>query len=151
MSKPIILRIGICECTKMYKGKIDGRKFNVGTSVYIIKEVVVPETNYGKIIETVRTCHIFIDVHVLEGTPQISVHQVDFLIIDEKKYGPVFESWIEEGVSQKIVGIVGNRIPPTPKNLIRLLKIIVSYYQPEERKAWFARMTQNRREKPSRT
>jgi len=135
MSKPITLRVGICECTTIYKGKMDGRKFNVENSAYVIKEILVPEADQEKVL---GTCHIFVDVHIVEGTPQIIVNQVDFMIIDKENYGLAFESWVGEEATQEIVK---NRIPPTPRNLIRLLKIIVSYYQPKERKAWLRRMT----------
>ena len=62
MSRPITIRVGICECTNSYHGRLKGRTLRTDRHRFRIKEVVITEDHQRQNIKD-NSCHFFIDVH----------------------------------------------------------------------------------------
>lgn len=62
MPKPITLRVGICSCSRRYRGQFDKLQLRAGGRHFRFKEVLIPEELQSTTIKKKR-CHFFLDLH----------------------------------------------------------------------------------------
>lgn len=61
MAEPIELRVGICKCTTLYHGTMEGLGMRLHGHRFRIKEVALANTQYHTAELKERRCHFFID------------------------------------------------------------------------------------------
>jgi len=152
VSKPIVLRIGICGCTTQYHGKFDKQQFVVNGHSFQLSEYVIDEKNEDRaLMET--GCHFFIDQHFYRDsycnsastfeTTLIKINLVsgkkNRLRFKLSKFLDIYKE--EEWWSSKL--------PISVRRILNTIKKIISNLEDLKLKEWLKYKTPHRKKKPS--
>ena len=58
MGNPIELRIGICGCTGLYHGQLDGKRMRIDGRSYVVKEIPLPDEQFHTTSLKQHRCHL---------------------------------------------------------------------------------------------
>lgn len=155
MARTIALRVGICECTRRYHQRLEGRRLKLsylgGRSlrqpiVLQLREVRIPEFRHAPAIRLGR-CHAFLDVHRRDdGHNSVWIDLVD-LWRDQRGHQQVALGWR----SQLYTAWWVHETLPTIASVAKTLQSLIQGIPKRRFQRWQQRMTPTGWKEPTST
>jgi len=141
MSEPITIRVGICECTNSYHGRLKGRTLRTDRYRFRIKEVVVAEDHQGESIKD-SGCHFFIDAHRSYTASELWTSlDLNDIIYDSNGHRRLFIGGVDgkRGMGLRRFWWTTKR-PKRPSAILKGIEEILRGIEPAELRRWLSRM-----------
>lgn len=147
MAKPIMLRIGICECTTKYHGRLQGRRVTtrcLGSKIYphpmtfTLHEFQIPEDSQQSALRLFR-CHAFLDVHRVRhkrGSGYVVSLYRQQILQDTLGRERTPTSWRPDSYKSWL-----RKKPPTASTIIQALRELIQGMGKTKFLRWQTRMT----------
>lgn|GEM_PF-2923695 len=148
MDRVYLLRVGICQCTKAYHGKLNGKKFTLDQiteyryfsyhhfvdleepMIFVLEEVSIPEKSHHTPLKRAR-CHFFLDVNFqARGTPETVLSQ-HFIIQVGRQERYEFSSVYDTGAK-----VYRRKKPPYPHEIIAGMQDILRFMDKKGLERW---------------
>jgi hypothetical protein len=73
----IEIRVGLCGCTNIYNGQLNGKRFFIDKQWYLIREVLLPDEKFHTQSLKRTRCHFFIDAATGDDGQYMWIDQMD--------------------------------------------------------------------------
>ena len=139
------LRVGICGCTRLYHGELEGRKWVINAFrgeivssrvVFRLKEVCVPEDMQISTLLGMR-CHFFVDMHYRKGLRQpyyTSVLLEDYVPHSRTGIEIPFSGW-------SLYAGWNSEAPVTTSELLKKMRYIITKMDRDDMYGWLIHLS----------